>query len=349
MDAASASIARPNDIRDADLLAELTAAQGTAGYEFKRLNCIARQAERDRLATLKPGQARRARARISIENGGISQENLRHIHSVLAMCSLPYDEQPMHVREYEQRHGRMSLVVEAGKLQAPDGTWSEQPLPYGSRARLLLLHLCSEAIRQKSPTIQIEESLTAFIKAIGFPVTGGPRGTLAAFKQQINALAACRMRIGVWNGHRSSTINTQPFARLDVWIPEHPDQRSLWPSTLTFSRDFYDTLSEHALPVNIHAVKAFSNSPRKLDLMFWLCYRLKNLKKPLRISWRTAQEQFGQGYTRLRDFRTDLAREVAEIKEVFDRLPLSVEKDGLVLKPTNPEAIALPTPRWVHG
>mgnify|MGYP000908402558 CR=1 FL=1 len=239
------------------------------------------------------------------------------------MCSLPYTQQPIEVREYERRHGRMSLVVEAGKLQGPDGKWVTQPLPHGTRARLLLLHLCSEAIRQKSPTIQIEDSLTAFIEAIGFPVTGGPRGSLTAFKQQINALAACHMRIGVWNGTRASTINTQPFSRLDVWLPDNPDQRSLWPSTLTFSRDFFDTLTEHALPVNIHAVKAFANSPRKLDLMFWLSYRLKNLGKPQKISWTAAYDQFGQGYGRLRAFRTDLSAEIREMKEVFPKLGIA--------------------------
>lgn len=344
MDAASASVVplEVADIRDADLLAELETARGTAAYEFLRRACVVKQADRDQLARLKPGAARRALARQRIEAGGITQENLRHIHSVLAMCSLPYTQQPIEVREYERRHGRMSLVVEAGKLQGPDGKWVTQPLPHGTRARLLLLHLCSEAIRQKSPTIQIEDSLTAFIEAIGFPVTGGPRGTLTAFKQQINALAACHMRIGVWNGTRASTINTQPFSRLDVWLPDNPDQRALWPSTLTFSRDFFDTLTEHALPVNIHAVKAFANSPRKLDLMFWLSYRLKNLGKPQKISWTAAYDQFGQGYGRLRAFRSDLSKEIRELKEVFPKLRLETSKNGLTLFPTDHEVMALP-------
>lgn len=344
MDAASVSRqpTEADEIRDADLLTELEQARGTASFEFQRRACIMKQVERDRLAKLKPGAARRSIARERIESDGITQENLRHIHSVLAMCSLPYTRQPVEVREYERRHGRMSLVVESGKLQGPDGKWVLQPLPHGSRARLLLLHLCSEAIRQKSPTIQIEDSLTAFIRAIGFPVTGGPRGTLTAFKQQINALAACRMRIGVWNGTRSSTINTQPFSRLDVWLPDNPDQRALWPSTLTFSRDFFDTLTEHALPVNIHAVKAIANSPRKLDLLFWLCYRLKNLKKPLKISWSAAHGQFGQGYGRLRAFRSDLKVEIKQIQDVFPCLKLSTDESGITLYPTDPEVMAIP-------
>ena len=332
-------------IHDADLIAELEAARGSAGFEFVRMNCVRLQEERDRAARMSPSERRRTRAREILESDGVTPDNLRHIHSVLAICSLPYTRQPIEVREYERKHGRMSLTVEAGKLKGPDGAWVEQPLPYGSRARLLMLHLCSEAIRQKSPTIHIEDSLTAFIRAIGFPVTGGARGTLQAFKQQINALAACHMRIGVWNGNRSSTIHTTPFSRVDVWLPENPDQRMLWPSTLTFSLDFYQTLAEHALPVNVEAVRAFSNSPRKLDVLFWLGYRLKNLRKPLRISWAALAEQFGQGYARQRDFVADFTSEIGQVRMVFPRLPIDIGEDGLSLLPADPEVIAIPQVR----
>jgi Plasmid encoded RepA protein len=125
------------------------------------------------------------------EQRGGERENLRHIHSVLALCGLPYTQQPVTKRDWESKNGKMSLKVFAGQLMSPEtGHWVDQPLPYGSRARLMLLHTCSEAILQKSPTIEIQDSLTGFIKAMGFAVTGGKNGTLTSFKQQVNALAA---------------------------------------------------------------------------------------------------------------------------------------------------------------
>ena len=77
-----------------------------------------------------------------------------------------------------------------------------QPLPFGPKSRLLLMHLCSESIRQKSATIEIADSLTGFIRDMGFAVTGGKRGTLHAFKEQINALAACKLARSHWNSSR---------------------------------------------------------------------------------------------------------------------------------------------------
>ena len=329
-------------IRDADLIERLEQARGRDGFQFIEMGCEREQERRDRLAALPRDARRRAETRAQLESNPPSREDLRHIHSVLALCSLPYTRQPIEKREWERTQGRMSLIVEAGKLRSPQGEWVLQPLPFGSRARLLLLHLCSEAVRQKSAVIEIEDSLTGFIRSMGFPVTGGKNGTLNSFKTQVNALAACHMRIGVWDGLRAKTVNTQPFSSIDVWFPTTPDQRMLWPSTVTFSQEFFTTLTSHALPVNINAVRDFAGSPRKLDMLFWLGYRLNSLREPLHISWDALREQWGQGYSRTTNFRRDFAQEISEIKEVFPKLPLKLTDEGAVLSPAGGDVLALP-------
>jgi hypothetical protein len=180
----------PEKPLDPDLQAELETARGGFTYEFTARAVHEKQRQRDRLAAMPRDTRRRALVRQSFDEAIPTAEDLRHIHSVLAICSLPYSRQAPDVRRFERRQGRMSLVIEAGELQSPDGTWVPQPLPYGSRARLLLLHLCSEAIRQNSPIIDIEDSLSAFIRSMGYEVTGGKNGSLNAFKAQVNALAA---------------------------------------------------------------------------------------------------------------------------------------------------------------
>lgn len=331
-------------VRDPDLIERIANAPQLTRSVVER-QCADEQQRRDQLATMPAGERRRAITRQKIEEkGAANRDSLRHIHSVLAMCSLPYTRQPLHVREWERKQGKMSLMVTAGKLISPeDGTWVEQPLPFGSRARLLLLHTCSEAIRQNSPVVEIEDSLSGFIRGMGFAVTGGKNGSLTSFKQQINALAACNMRIGVWDGERAKTVNTQPFSAIDVWFPTSADQKMLWPSTVTFSQDFFNTLTKHALPVNVHAVRAFANSPRKLDMLFWLGYRLHSINKPLHISWEALGEQWGAGYTRVNNFRRDFVKEIQEIKDVFPKLPVKVSETGCTISPGATEALAIPT------
>lgn len=332
-----------DEVRDADLLAELEAARGTAGFAFLRRACAMKQAERDRLETLPRNARRRAIVRQTLEDNARDIDDLRHIHSVLAVCGLPYTRQPIEVREYERRQGRMSLVVEAGKLRNPEnGERIAQPLPFGPKSRLLLMHLCSEAIRQKSATIEIADSLSAFIRNMGFAVTGGRKGTLQAFKEQINALAACKLSVGMWDGARSVEYQGTPFSRIDLWLPTNPDQMMLWPSTLTFSQDFYGTLSRHALPIRAEAVRAFAGSSRKLDMYFWFNYRLHRLKRPTLLSWDAIASQFGGSFDRRRAFRAQFADDLKDIRDVFPRLPVRLTEDGLEVQPADPDVLSLP-------
>lgn len=330
------------DIRDADLLAELDAARGSAGFVFKKMELAQKQASRDKLTSLPRDARRREIVRRNLAESPADTEDLRHIHSVLAMCGLPYSRQALTVREYERKQGRMSLVVEAGKLRDPDGNRVEQPLPFGPKARLLLMHLCSEAIRQKGPTIEVADSLTGFIRDMGFPVTGGKKGTLNAFKEQINALAACKLSVGMWDGRHAVEYQGMPFSRIDVWLPTSPDQMMLWPSTLTFSMDFYTTLAKHALPIRAEAVRAFAGSARKLDMYFWFNYRLHRLKEPTTLSWSALADQFGGGFDRQRAFKAHFADDLKDIKEVFPKLPVTLSDAGLTIEPTDPSTLSLP-------
>lgn len=330
------------DIRDADLLVELETASGKPGFQFKRIELANRQAQRDKLASLPRDARRREIVRRNLEETPTT-DDLRHIHSVLAMCGLPYSRQPLAVREYERKQGRMSLVVEAGKLRNPEsGERVEQPLPFGPKSRLLLMHLCSEAIRQKSATIEIADSLTGFIRDMGFPVTGGKKGTLNAFKEQINALAACKLSVGMWDGRHAVEYQGMPFSRIDVWLPTSPDQMMLWASELTFSTDFYTTLAKHALPIRAEAVRAFAGSARKLDMYFWFNYRLHRLKEPTTLSWSALAEQFGGEYGRQRDFKRAFADDLKDVLDVFPKLPVKLSDDGMEVAPAGPDILAIP-------
>lgn len=336
--------ANVNTIRDTDLIAELEAHRGSVAYSAMVGVIADKQTKRDHLAALPRDARRRAIVRQNLENEPSDKEDLRHIHSVLAMCGLPYTRQPIDVREYERKQGRMSLVVEAGKLRSPEtGERVAQPLPFGPKSRLLLMHLCSEAIRQKSATIEIADSLTGFIHDMGFPVTGGKKGTLNAFKEQINALAACKLSVGMWDGNRSVEYQGMPFSRIDVWLPTNPDQMMLWPSTLTFSMDFYITLAKHALPIRAEAVRAFSGSARKLDMYFWFNYRLHRLRQPTVLSWDSLAGQFGGAFGRQRDFRRGFADDLKDVLDVFPKLPVKLSETGLEMMPAGPDVLALPT------
>lgn len=338
------------NIRDGDLLAELEAARDTPGFVFTRIGIEARQRERDRLTAMQPRARRRALAKAHFEEAPPTRDDLRHVHSVLAICGLPYRRVPIETREFERKQGNMALDVSAGFLRNDKGENIQQPLPFGPKARLILMHLCSESIRNKSATIDLNDSFTGFVRELGFNDSGGPRGALTAFKQQLNALAACTMKVSVWQpgvGVRSERIT--PIKSFDLWLSENLHQRALWPSSLTFSLDFYESLKAHALPVNIRAVRAFANSARTLDAYYWLGYRVTRLRTAQSISWDALSEQFRGGYTRQRDFRASFAADLQDIKEIFPKLPVTASEHGIIMLPAGPDVLALPEPKPARG
>lgn len=334
----------PPSIRDADLIAKLEAARGTFGFEFTRQALIHEQEQRDRLAAMPRDARRRAATRAQLENAA-DREDLRHVHSVLAICGLPYKRLPTEVRHFERRQGNMALDVAAGFLRDDTGQQITQPLPYGPKARLILMHLCSQAIYNKSPTIDLNETFTAFVRELGFNDSGGPRGALTAFKHQLNALAACSMSLSVWQpGVRVRTERITPIKSFDLWLSDNMHQRALWPSNLTFSLDFYESLKAHALPVNIRAVRAFAGSARTLDAYYWLSYRVTRLNKALLVPWDALAQQFGSDYARQRDFRKAFSEDLALISDVFPKVPVKLSEAGLHLSPAGPDVLSLPAP-----
>ena len=346
-------------IRDADLLAQLEESRGKFAFDIQRRVLIASQRQRDaereaiqqkaaKLAAMPRDTRRRAEIRDVFENEGPSPENLRFMHSVLAICGLPYRQLPEGVLEFERTQGRMGLVVTAGKLRAPDGRRMQQPVPYGPKARLLLAHLTTQAILTQSPEIELADTLTGFLRDMGFPATGGKAGTLHAFKTQLNALFACRMEISSWDGHKSTTIKAEPFDSVEVFFSDNPDQKSLWASTIRFSDRMFAGLVKHAIPMDIRALRAFQGSARKLDLLYWVGYRLHNIKAPLTITYKALAEQFGDGYARQVDFERAFARDIAHLQEVFPRLPVKLTDQGLKIDKADPSVLMLPAPSKVR-
>lgn len=341
-------------IRDEDLRAQLEKARGTSlVFDVVVRSLISSQRKRDeqraadeakaaKLAAMPREKRRRAIFREVIENEGPSPDNLRFMPTPLAICGLPYKALPEGEIEFERTQGRMAVTVTAGKLRAPDGRKIQQPVPYGPKARLIMAHLSTEALRNNSPVVETSETLSGFMRDMGFEPRGGKNGNIEPFKEQLRALAACRMEISTWDGKRSGQIDVKPLNKVELWFPDHDDQKSLWPTTIAFSDDFYREITNHALPIDVRVLRALSNSARRLDLMMWVTYRITRLQAKLVLDWQPLKSQFGDGYTRNRDFKAAMVEDVAALKDIFPKLPLKLTERGLEMEAADQSALAIP-------
>lgn len=114
-------------------------------------------------------------------------------HTVLCQTGLPYRNPGPEVRRWERQNGRAFLEIEAGRAMNPEeGRFVDLALPFGPKARLILIHLNAEAIRTGQPVVEVEDSMTAFVKRL---LRNDPNGReIRAFKDPLGALSASPIR-----------------------------------------------------------------------------------------------------------------------------------------------------------
>jgi replication initiator protein len=186
----------------------------------------------------------------AVEIGDCTPDSVEFLHSVLCQAGLP--RSATNERVFERNSGRASIRVETGALYK-GGKWIEQQLPYGAKPRLALIHVSSEAVRTRSRTVEVGESIAEFLRLLDLP-TNGP--AYREMKRQIERLAACNMTLGMSAPGRDVTVSAKPIERFEAWLQYDGRQRSIWPGVLELSQPFFETLVAHAVPLDPRAIHA---------------------------------------------------------------------------------------------
>ena len=259
-------------------------------------------------------------------------------HSVLCQTCLPFRDPGAEIRAWERSNGIVSLVVAAGQAFNPDTRrFVDVGLPYGPKPRLVLYHLNAEALRTQSPYIELEDSLTAFVKRTLGLDTGGRN--IRTVKDQLSRLSASDFRIGTVTAEgRAVTLKGSVIEGFEIWVTKDPKQRTLWPSSVQFSPRYFESLMKHAIPLNETAVVRLSHNAMALDIYTWLAQRLHRVEegKNVLVPWPALHGQFGHGYERLRDFRRVFLRTLKLAKFVYPEARFEITAGGMKLLHSRP-------------
>jgi len=262
-------------------------------------------------------------------------EQVQFQHTVLCQTGLP--RRRVYSRSFERRSGHMSILLEAGSLFDGMG-FVEQPLPYGAIPRLVIVHLSTEAVRTRRRCVEVGESMRQFLTTLGLPTNGGVRGGYTAFRRQMAALAACRLTLGMQEADRAVTVDAKPIKRFEAWLQGNGSQRTLWPGEMELSQEFYDTLAEHAVPLDRRALASLKHSALALDIYTWLAHRLRRVEaaRGVKLSWQNLRDQFGQEYRTSKDFKREARRALRLVLAVYPDARVGDVIGGIVLYPSHP-------------
>ncbi len=257
------------------------------------------------------------------------------LHAILCQVGMP--RKATEGRIFERTSGGAVMRLEAGAIF--DGRQLvNRPLPYGTKPRLVMVHMSSEAVRTQCRQIHVGDSMKDFLIALGIDTSGGSHGGYTMFKKQMESLAACRLTLGLSAGGRAVTVNTQPISRFEAWLHPTGEQRALWPGTLELSQEFYDTLTAHAVPLDHRALAALKHSALALDVYSWLAHRLCRVRKVdgAKVSWDNLRDQFGQEYADPKNFKKEFRQALRQALAVYPDANIEDVPGGFLLKPSKP-------------
>lgn len=258
-----------------------------------------------------------------------------YLYSGFAMTALPHRRLADDHSTWKRQNGRFTLLVEPGHLLDRSGDAHLCGVPYGSRARLIMLYLQSEAIRTSSAEVRLGATMHDWLERMGIK----PGGTsYAAIRDQARRISACRLTVGWANEDGRSGFERANIVSAMMFGPPvaDPRQGALWDETARLSPEFFRALRDHPLPVSEAAIKAIQNSSATMDLYVWLCYRLRRVDKPTLVSWPALHQQFGPEYQRLTKFREKFRLTLKEAVAVYADARVEVEAGGVRLLPSHP-------------
>lgn len=227
---------------------------------------------------------------------------------------------------------RITLIVQPGLRAVPGGEPASVGVPYGSRARLILLYLQSEALRTNSREIELGRSLHAWLRRLGIPIGGK---SMKDVRDQAERLSRCRMTLTIKQGSRTGLMN-QNLLDTSMFVEDDHAQGQLFIERATLSEMFFQQLKKHPVPIEETAVRQIANNSMALDVYCWLAYRLHALNEPTPIGWRALHQQFGRGVKRLDHFKDQFKETLALAMAVYPNAEVEIHERGVTLRPSRP-------------
>jgi hypothetical protein len=154
---------------------------------------------------------------------------------------------------------RVCLIVEPGMRRAASGKPEPVGVPYGSRARLILLRLQSEALRTGSREVELGKSLRDWLSRMGIPVGGA---SFKAVRDQTERISRCRLTFEVRHGGKVGMTNQTTMEGTIFLESDDPGQGKLFAQTATLSEAFFQQLKRHPVPLEESAIRAIAVNRR---------------------------------------------------------------------------------------
>jgi hypothetical protein len=295
----------------------------------------------------------------------MAREDLKRnwLHSGFCLVALPHTRPADTTRAYSLKNGAFKLILTPKPIDTDEeGNPLYVGLPYGSKARLILVYLQTYAIRHKTRHIVLGDSMTSWIRKLGFDnVTGGERGVITAVNEQAKRISRTEFTM-IWEQGERRVLRDQALVKgLELFAERttgEPRQISLlgdmpepekarrrkrrysWVREIEISEEFYEHLTHHRIVLAEEAIARLKGSSWALDVYLWLSYRLRSVESETApISWQQLRQQFSPNHYKnnINVFRTKIMEPaLRDVQAVYPQANFRITDRGIVLLPSAP-------------
>jgi hypothetical protein len=263
-------------------------------------------------------------------------------YSGFCQAALPHKRLPTD-EVWVRRNDQITLMVEPGRLLRPGDAEPEMVgVPFGSRARLILLYLQTRALRSGSREIELGRSMREWLQRMGIPHGGK---SYAEVRDQAARLSTCKLTFYYAaakgrTGFSNERIVDDGMMMLDDDMGDRR-QGGLFIEQVRLSESFYAALRKHPVPIWEPALRHIQNNSMALDLYVWLAYRLHVLQLPIPVRWTALHGQFGGGFKALRHFRPTFLANLRLALATYPEARVDETEQGVILRPSRPPVAKL--------
>ncbi|HEX2940668.1 MAG TPA: replication protein RepA [Rhodopila sp.] len=281
------------------------------------------------------------RSLVDIAAEVLADESQRIGISYTGFCltSLPHKRLPDD-QTWEKKGHRVTLWVEPGRMKYR-GKVVNYGVPYGARARMILLYLQTQAVRTGSREIELGRSMRDWMERMGLAIGGE---TAKSLREQAARISACTLKFFWENDEQEGWARGGIVTSgLRFKVPES-DQGSLWEDRVVLDEVFWRSLKEHPVPLLEAAIRQLRDRSMSLDIYVWLAWRCHQLGKPTTISWPAIFAQFGGGFRAMKHFKPSFIEAMGAALAAYPQARVDVEDGGITVHPSRP-----PVPRLTVG
>ena len=249
-------------------------------------------------------------------------------------------EPPRESTVFIRNDERFSLTIGTNPFGLPGGQQLFVGLPYGARARLLILWMTTQARcpgRASGDRWLEIGRLDSWLEQVG--IIPHPESIQSAKDQMIRLAFASftmLMRKEGLDYFRSDRLTESAvFAEEDLMHYASGNLSKVrFPLGLELSQKAYQRFTGHdVIPVSTEALRKISNNAMAIDILVYLSFRLPLIEKGESelLTWRKLATQFGSGETKSR-FRQVFDASIVKALDAYTGANVDITDEGLILK-----------------